>query len=72
MKYSLPLIISFQFFGCGQHAQVTANNKQGPFHEVIYLDKYYTRFLEAIRTDSSNRDSIYSDQIKDKIVSEHF
>ncbi|MCZ2459174.1 MAG: DUF2268 domain-containing protein [Chitinophagales bacterium] len=72
MKYTLTLMISLQFFGCGQHAQVTANNNQVLFHEVIYLDKYYTHFLEAIRTDSSNRDSIYSNQIKDKIVSEHF
>jgi len=72
MKYALSLIISFQFFGCGQYARVTTNNKQVPFHEVIYLDNYYTRFLEAISTDSSKRDSIYSDQIKDKIVSEHF
>lgn len=72
MKYALTLIITFQFFGCGQRAQVTANKKQVPFHEVIYLDKYYTDFLEAIRADSSNRDSIYSNQIKDKIVSEHF
>ena len=72
MKYALTLIISFQFFGCGQHTPATANDKHAPFHEVIYLDKYYAHFLEAITTDSSNRDSIYSGQIKDKIVSDYF
>jgi uncharacterized protein YjaZ len=72
MKYALALMVLFQVFGCGQPKQVDANKKQAPFHEVIYLDKYYTDFLEAIRADSSNRDSIYSSHIKDKIVSEHF
>jgi len=74
MKYGLTFIIIVLLFGCGhQTSQTTDSNKdETPFHKVIYLDKYYTDFLAAVKSDFSNRDKIYNEKVKDALIKDHF
>lgn len=74
MKYTLTFILLIFLFGCEQQTSPTKDNhhEKTPSHKVVYLDKYYSDFLTAIKTDFSNRNNIYSEQIKDAIINDHF
>ncbi|MGE0567030.1 MAG: DUF2268 domain-containing putative Zn-dependent protease [Bacteroidia bacterium] len=74
MKYGLTFIIFVFLFGCRQQtSQIKDVDKEKiPFHKVIYLDKYYSDYLNAIKSDFSNRDKIYSEKIKDVLIKDHF
>lgn len=74
MKYGLTFIIFIFLFGCGhQTSQTTGSNKEeAPFHKVIFLDKYYTDFLAAVKSDFSNRDKIYNEKVKDALIKDYF
>ncbi len=74
MKQGLIFILFIFLFGCGQQTSQTKDfaKEKTPFHRVIYLDKYYSEFLSAIKTDFSHRDKIYSEKIKDALIKDYF
>lgn len=74
MKHGLTFILFVFLFACGQQTSQTKESakEKTPFHRVIYLDKYYTEFLTAIKADFSNRDKIYTEKIKDPLMKDYF
>lgn len=74
MKYGLTFIIFVFLFSCGQQSSQTTDfdKEKTPFYKVVYLDKYYSEYLKAIKADFANRDKIYFEKIKDILIKDHF
>lgn len=74
MKFRFSFLVFIALFSCGpQSSNVSHAEKiKSPFHKVIYLDSYYSHFINSIKSDTTGIQKKYSEIIKDAILSDHF
>lgn len=80
MRKLLPLIIVSFLFSCGQRTKQSI--KRDIPHSVVYttpagdkiifLEDYYNVYLNAIKKDYANRNTVYQEDIQDTIFKEYF